>query len=187
MAPDPAWSRPLVRSTQHSQTPATMLHRKGGQSGQRMEIKGCKSPLAPLTIFDNIDVCNQLKPGTSRAFDCGDCQEAGSGHKQLYLLFGVWIGRGTKETPMGPQLCSHNSVPPKDSLSLPVQHRSDPDQYYKPITLLKMLLNFQNDIAQKITPCEIKGAIQKMPSAKACSGDGFPIELDSEKAFDLVN
>ncbi|KAJ1170418.1 hypothetical protein NDU88_002295 [Pleurodeles waltl] len=51
------------------------------------------------------------------------------------------------------------------------------DQYYKPIMLPKMPLNVLNDITQTMTPSEIKGAIQKMPSAKAYVGDGFPTEF----------
>ncbi|KAJ1138551.1 hypothetical protein NDU88_004932 [Pleurodeles waltl] len=41
------------------------------------------------------------------------------------------------------------------------------EQYYKAIKLPKILLNVQQDTVQKITPIDIKGAIQKMASAKA--------------------
>ncbi|KAJ1129907.1 hypothetical protein NDU88_008268 [Pleurodeles waltl] len=51
------------------------------------------------------------------------------------------------------------------------------EQYYKSNKLPKISLKVQNNIVQKITPSKIKGAIQKMPSAKACGGDGFPDEF----------
>ncbi|KAJ1194274.1 hypothetical protein NDU88_003563 [Pleurodeles waltl] len=50
-------------------------------------------------------------------------------------------------------------------------------QYYSHITLPKTTLETQNDVVQKITPSELKGAIQRIPSAKAYDGDGFPIEF----------